>query len=473
MINDPLPDSRTEIQPYLRDFQTAVQPYLKDWKSIDLRVLAHRAIDNEWDFDTIIAILDHQKESTTTRTDLPESTDLFVVHERWSIDRLGELLRSISDSKLTVGGKAVRVARYDGKRWQPVFAQSPTVWSRQASRLEFGIDFASFVTRIWEGIQPVTLRRNDIAKSIDEEVRSFDPPWDGLGDLRRNFVGLHGTVGWGITSAMFDIVAPLSVRIVYPINSNGTLASIRVEKAHDSLGQRVGVSLIGRQADGSFLRRRANPNKTGNELGMSVDMENLPARTTVILTYGDVEVDRTELLTLANPRLAVFLELADDLDRLHSLLLTTRGREFESCFTVLLQLLGFSPAHYGGTSLEGPDVVAFPMGGDWLFVVECTEREPDVGNKLSKLATRTKEINQALAGYVVYPVIVTSLSRAVLNQTDLEKAKKEKISVVTRDEFQALLDLALEIPELVKARDYFLSLIPGVYFRIFERERGR
>lgn len=191
-------------------------------------------------------------------------------------------------------------------------------------------------------------------------------------------------------------------------------------------------------------------------------MEKLPARTTVILTYGGVEVDRTELFTPPNPRLAVFLKFAHDWDRFHSLLVSSRGREFESCFTVLLQLLGFSPAHYGGTSLAGPDVVAFPMGENWLLAVECTEREPDIGNKLSKLATRAKEINQAIAGYVVYPVIVTSLTRAVLNQTDLEKAQKEKISVVTRDEFQGLLDLVVENAVPGKVRDYILTLIPVV-----------
>ncbi len=181
----------------------------------------------------------------------------------------------------------------------------------------------------------------------------------------------------------------------------------------------------------------------------------------MILTYGGIEVDRTELFTVDNPRFLVFQELATDLDHFHSLLLTRRGQGFESCFTVLLHLLGFSPAHYGGTSLDGPDVVAFPDGENWLLVVECTEREPDVRNKLSKLATRAKEISQRLAGPVVYAVIVTSLSRAVLNQTDLEKAKKEKISIVTKDEFQALLDLVAESAAAGKVRDYILTLIPG------------
>ncbi len=267
LSSDPLANSRTEVQPYLKDFQTAVQPYLKDWKSIELRVLAHRSTDDEWDFDTIIAILDHQEQSTATRTNLPKSTDLLVVHERWSIDRLGELLRSISEGKLTVAGTAVRIARYDGQRWQRVFAQPPTVWSRQASRLEFGIDFASYVTRIWEGIQPVTLRRHD-TKSIDEEVCSFDPPWDGLADLRRNFVGLQGTSSWGITAATFDIVAPLGVRLEYPISGDAgsTLASIRVEGAHSFLGQLVGLSLIGRQADGSFLHNELSQSRPETNL---------------------------------------------------------------------------------------------------------------------------------------------------------------------------------------------------------------
>src|SRR5260370_954587 len=100
-----------------------------------------------------------------------------------------------------------------------------------------------------------------MAQSIDEEVRSFDPPWDGLADLRRNFVGLQGTLAWGITSAVFDIVAPLGVRIAYPINSKGTIASISVEEAHHCLAQQVRLSLIGRQADGSFLRQRVDANK--------------------------------------------------------------------------------------------------------------------------------------------------------------------------------------------------------------------
>lgn len=181
----------------------------------------------------------------------------------------------------------------------------------------------------------------------------------------------------------------------------------------------------------------------------------------MLASYRGVDVDRMEFFTTANPRVLVLKAFGLDIEILQGFLRSTRGRDLERWYAVLLQLLGFSAAHYWGTQLATPDLLAFPESGTWLLVVECTESETDLNNKLGKLSTRTKMVRQALEGMDVFPVVVTAMSRSLINKTESDKAAGEKISVVTADELPALLQMAREGTMASKVRDYLLSLVPS------------
>ncbi len=99
-----------------------------------------------------------------------------------------------------------------------------------------------------------------------------------------------------------------------------------------------------------------------------------------------------------------------------------------------------------------PDIIAFPDEGNWFLVVECTESNIDANNKLSKLAMRTKKIH--IKGLKPYPVLITMLDRKMINSTDLDKAAKEQIVIVAREELQHLIRMTIEEIKPSKIQNY-------------------
>ena len=59
-----------------------------------------------------------------------------------------------------------------------------------------------------------------------------------------------------------------------------------------------------------------------------------------------------------------------------------------------------------------------------------------------------------------FPVLITALDRSMLNTTDLEKASKEAIAVVSANEFPELIRLVEEGATSVETRNFLERLIP-------------
>ncbi|MEE9236534.1 MAG: hypothetical protein V3U52_01920 [Thermoplasmata archaeon] len=126
--------------------------------------------------------------------------------------------------------------------------------------------------------------------------------------------------------------------------------------------------------------------------------------------------------------------------------------------------MGFSVANYGFHSSWGTgkevDLVAFPESEDWFLLIEVTEREPDLNNKMTKLSTRTKEIQHAAPEYLAYPVMVTTCVSDVINKSDRMKAATDLISLITADELDHLFELVVEGATPEKIRDFLEQYIP-------------
>ena len=436
------------MSPAIDQFRKAVSPFLEDWQSIDIRVIAYQ-FQGVWYFNAFRAEFSRIPASEPTREDLPTVSSLLVAHERWSIERMDDLLESILKGELPVGGKVIHIKRFDGHDLEPI----PVRFSfrqRSDSRSYFGIDFASLTLEGWESghaeYQEIGI--------IDHQLRSASIPWDGLADLRGNFLGLR--MDWASTNQSFlHIIAPLHKRL-----GRTTLEERRVRAALDGTIEtdQKGMSLavIAHFAD-DLIERVTQPIQEGEAI---VDLGSQPTRATVMLRYRGLVVDRIELFGESlNQRIRVFQYLHGDLQDFVDEL-KRNGRRLEAKVCLLFHLLGFSTAHYGYGSDEVPDIIAFLEPREKLLVIECTQREPDLGGKLTKLATRCKEISRELDEFPILPVLVTGFERSMINKTDEEKAVKENIVILTCDEMPALVQMALDMNPPEEVVNYLSGLIP-------------
>lgn len=115
------------------------------------------------------------------------------------------------------------------------------------------------------------------------------------------------------------------------------------------------------------------------------------------------------------------------------------ARDLEAGVAWLLWMLGFSPAHLGGTAKtqEAADLLVTTPKGHFA-VIECTTGLLKADNKLPLLIDRTEAVRGRLTAsnnqhLQVLPVIVTSKTRMEV-RADLEQAEKLGILVVTKSD---------------------------------------
>jgi hypothetical protein len=432
-------------------FRKAVSPFSEDWQSIEIRVIAYQ-FHGVWFFNAFRAEFGYIPAAEPTRKDVPTVSNLLVAHERWSIERIDDLLKSVLKGEVAVGDNVIHIKRFDGQNLKPDITPSFRFRQRSDCRSDFGIDFASFVLEEYESSH-FTYEERQI---IDHQLRSASIPWDGLTDLRQNFVGLEMNLAARNDSLLY-IIAPLYMRL-----RESTLEEARVRAILDKTiktdQKEISLAVIAHSA-GDLIERVTQPIQKGEAI---IDLKSQPMRAIVMLRYRDFIVDRTELFGKSlNRRIKVFQNLRGDLQDLVDEL-KENGKRLEANVCLLFHLLGFSPAHYGYGTDEVPDIIAFlePGSREKLLVIECTQREPDLGNKLTKLATRSKEISRELDGSPILPILITGLERPMINKTDEEKAMKENIAVVTYNEILTLIQMALKMTSPKEVLDYLSGLIP-------------
>lgn len=430
-------------------FRKAVSPFSEDWQSIDIRVIAYR-FQGVWYFNAFRAEFSRIPASEPTRKDLPTVPSLLVAYERWSIERIDDLFESVLKGEHAVGDNVVHVKRFDGHDLKPDIPVHLRFRPRSDSRSDFGIDFASLALQGYESGH-VEYQESE---RINHQLRSALIPWDGLTDLRKNFVGLK--TDWASTDHSFlHIIAPFCMRLRRTTLEGERIRAV-LDRTIETDQKRISLAVIAHFAD-DLMERITQPIQKGEAI---VDLRSQPIRATVMLRYRDSVVDRVELFGESlNQRIKLFQHLRGDpqdfVDELRR-----NGRRLEVKVCLLFHLLGFSPAHYGYGSDEVPDIIAFLEPREKLLVIECTQREPDLGNKLTKLATRSKEISRELDGFPILPVLITGFERSMINTTDEEKAMKENIAIVTCDEMPALIQMALNMNSPEEVVSYLSGLIP-------------
>lgn len=433
------------------EFRARTAPFLTDWRSIDVRIVAFVWKD-KWVAEGLRAVLLHDDPAEVpAQTDLPGGNGLMVVNEVWAADRLGDLLLGIERGEVGVGAETVLVGRADREKVSPFSSLWHSWDDRDRALSSFGMDWMTFSISCSQDHS----RTSEESRAVDAIVRSAEPPWDGLEELKRGFLGSRRFPGTR-NQAFVEVLAPVEVRIVSAELKGGRLrAAIDM---HPRLEPgRLGAWVLARTRDGATHRIPVQRPRVG-PLDVPVPLDT--SRATVVVLYRGADVDRAVAVPPeAAHRVAIYDHLMKGgVAKLEERLRESKGTALERPVAWLLHLLGFPTGHYG-TESEAPDLVAFSPDGPFL-VAECTSGETDLTAKLTKLAMRAKRLQEIAGGREAIPVLVASFSRTLMNKTDLDKAATDRVAVVTSEEIVQLLELARTGAELSETLAYVRGLIP-------------
>ncbi len=449
-------------------FLFEIRPFLPDWQAIDLRVVAIRD-ERGWVFDTIRATLIPDAEIPLL-DNLPSTEHVLAIHQVWPSESLEKLITMLQSGKLEIDDHVIDVQENRGGDAYATPSYHLRSFGRADSAGTFGLDYTTWRLQGYSSVS----QRGDwyrYREIIDGGLRSASPPWEDLSDLRRSFVDQDPDIALRTEERRIEILAPVYVRIADMALRENT-AVVHVEH-----GRRINLGDItvamfvdtqtGRTRDLQKLSKDITPSTEELVHEVRFTVPTSFSRLSCSLNYHAREVDRHEKLGQplagSHPHWLAFKEIVGDLDDLSETLAQGSGHKFERPLSLLFHLLGFSTGYYGfwnsRTGKPVPDLLAFPDTGSWFLVIEATGR--DLGNMLPKLATRTKELQRAVPGYLAYSVIVTSLERELISKPDLEEAAKELTAVITANEFPQLLQLIAAGTTSEKVRSFLERLIPA------------
>ena len=73
-----------------------------------------------------------------------------------------------------------------------------------------------------------------------------------------------------------------------------------------------------------------------------------------------------------------------------------------------------------------------------MLGIECTVGSPDARGKLGKLVARLERIRTQLPGIEVIALLTTALPRAALSKAEVEKAERDHVVLLAKEDLQEL-----------------------------------
>ena len=456
-------------------FLLTIKPCVDMWRSIDLRILAFRDPRLGWKCDCLRATLAVSEEKFRFPR-FPSHPDVLIGYEIWPSDRLAELLACLEKGELTLKMETVHVKRPVGPdEWQPLTTYYVRSHDRREARARFGDDWSAIVLDGYDSASLTTELR--LARErMDAGLIDSDPPWKGIADVRHSFVGLPWDDSRRDDLLRVEVVAPLLLRFGSKTLLDEADLSLEMESAATVDLEKAALSIFATTGEEITSRERVSLGRYSGAPGDKRFALRRPIRSvfsgvSCVLGYAGVTTDSVQLfrapLTVRPDWAASHFVTGGPQEVAEALRSTAGGDPFEHAVATVLFLLGFAVVHYGrntfGRGGDAPDIMAFAPGENWLLIVECTTREVDFGAKIAKLVTRTKEIQNVVGPYIAFPVLVTRQSRKDLPGTALEDAAREKVVLITSDNFDDLVRFAAEGLQIERLRDYLIRLIPSTF----------
>lgn len=311
---------------------------------------------------------------------------------------------------------------------------------------------------------------------IDWELSSSETPFQDFNELLA-LCGFPTWQNWG-DMATLEVIAkpPAMISDTSSMSDGKAVVQCRMASSLDLKKLRIGYKVLAeKQIERGSKKGEDADIKYKDDVAIAtwtLDTGSAPFMQ-AFANYNNIAHHRwwiTDLTKTRNLRQLIHEVFDHDNQLLRQMLLdpdTNKPYSFENAVTTLLYLLGFSVTGYGHIPKlqNGPDVVAFTNAGH-ILAVECTIGILNKNNKLAKLAQRVALIRRGLVenerSYIrVQPVIVTPLSRDEI-LADIDTAGKQGISVVCKEELEAVLVRTSLVPNSDAVYEEICRLIPPV-----------
>jgi len=301
---------------------------------------------------------------------------------------------------------------------------------------------------------------------LDWELKASTTPYDGLQELMSEYQ--LGPLSPG--PAQVEVIA-LNVAEVDTARSrvNGTKAEFHVALAAGLPRDKFRVGYRVLHQGHVFARATIDPGAidwsalNGWQLGRAVVEVPNAAVVNAVTSFDGVAQHHwwfSDPATFQNTRRAVYEAFDPKLEKLRDVLEKAQGRgqdarQLEPAVAWVMWMLGFAVAHLGGNPRmqDAVDVIATSPRGNFA-VLECTTGLLRADNKLAILHDRAEAVRRSLANsnqafLRVISIIVTTKTKAEI-KPELEHAEKGGVLVITRDEFNQLIDRTLALPDADK-----------------------
>lgn len=424
---------------------------------------------------------------------LPITERILAAQDSIPISELGSWLRKSLSGSNVVNGMPIRFAssakpsNADDQRleFMPFTYGGGTQLSTQLSTTSFPPPFVN--AHRWQATGDAA--RNFLnrlaggAQSIDEELRSLQYPWDGIGHLMRGSGAF--IYGWSTdTQALIDAVAPLGIALnARRCELRGAHLRLSVAALSRSAVRLSSVGFAGDDHTGKgvsgIIRTPARGwSKANTTWFLEKDHEVGDLRSVALfLRVKGTPIQRLDLQAIpqhAKPIRAAHAlhHRASETSWLKHLLEASGSaqREFERAVSRLFGLLGFGVDYLGDEKDQNCVDAIVELGRDHLLIVECTTGTLKGDGKLAKLVRRSAELRRglrekgidvsptyrapsdpaaaSLLGRKMYtplcvvPVMLCSLPFESLAKGEISDAQTDGVAVLSREDLQTLLSAA-------------------------------
>ena len=422
------------------------------WKSIDLRFCAIRS-GRRWENLVSRGFLDHR---------VPRSVPRFSPVNRQYF-RAWQVVRPVVDLPAVVRGivsGTVKLRPRSVGYISPSSQSAPTmeyVFSELAAsyrRAEYDLWTCHALVGQGSSIGEVVRQAGHDPFEIDSMIRGGLNPYDGFLDLVRKFCvrsrGLEGINNTTVT----ELIAPIAVRFgPEKVTSSPDHVTVVLRAAADIFVAKAeltwSIGTIGKPfRHGS---RKLCERKWTHERGILHSQIDIPIQkgdttATFFVLIGDRCADRVSvplIETGSNIRMRAHNILDPDLRRFLEKLrpeASHKAKEFEDAVGLLFFFFGF---HVDSLSAQrglgdAVDHLAHDPGSSIILAIECTVGPIDANGKLGKLIARSGDMRSKLPDSKVIAVLTTARSRAELSKVEVEKAKRDGVVLLAREDIDDL-----------------------------------
>ena len=420
------------------------------WKSVDLRFCAVRS-GRRWVNLVTRGLLDHRTSRSVPRLSPVDRQDF----RAWQVVRpfadLPAVVRGIAGGMAKLRPRSVRYVQESGR---------PTVDLRY-SFSELAASYQTAEYDLWSchslvgygsSIFDVVRQAGHDPFELDGMIRGGPNAYDGLPDLVRRFCARPRGLKIQDNTTVVELIAPLAARFDREsVASTSECVTVALQAAAEvfvakaevvwTLGTarepvRHGSTKLGvhewKQEGAALHSQLLVPIQKGDDTA------------TLFFLIGDRCVDCVSVpLAGSNPRMRAhrvfdrsgheFLERLRDEE-------WRNANEFEAAVGLLAFFVGFQvdPLCAQKGLGNAVDHLAHDPGSSMILAIECTVGPPDGGGKLGKLIARSEDIRSHLPDSEVVAVLATARPRATLSTVEVEKAARDDVVLLAREDLHDL-----------------------------------